>query len=178
MALFYLVRHGETDWEMTIRNNLVGLQQDFVPLTERGKLQASRAADSPRLENASLMLSSPYTRALETAALMNMKLQLPLSVEFYLHELLPDKQRRAWEVEKTLEICRDFDQHCGCYPEGATPTPCWESLAMGRERALNVLSAYRTYDKVIVVCHEKLIKSLVGWRDIEHCEIIEYCLTE
>ena len=176
MAMFLLVRHEETDWEMTRRRGLVGLQQDFVPLTEEGERGAEKLGESHYFIDSQLIVSSPYTRALETAALINRSLCLPIKVEFDLHELLPDLSRRSNNVEKTLRLCGDFEKNRGIYPSGSKKN--WESLDMAAKRAKKALEKYIHYGKVIVVCHEKLMKSLLGWREIGHGEIVEYYLPE
>jgi broad specificity phosphatase PhoE len=170
--MILLVRHEETDWEMTRERGLVGLQQDFVQLTRAGERRAEKLGESPQFFNAELIVSSPYTRALQTAALINRTLDLPLIIEFDLHELLPDTSRRAHEVEKTLQLCADFDANRGAYPPGQDRP--WESLESAGHRVKKVLKKYSGHNKVIVVCHEKVIKSLIGWRPIGHGEIIEY----
>ncbi len=176
MGCFLLVRHGDTNWNLTLEKNMKGLQQDFVPLTETGENQAKTAAERDEFRDADIILSSPYTRALQTAAIINMKLGLPLRVEFDLHETLPDRERKAHTVETTLQYCADFEKHRGEYPEGEVRS--WESLSQARERVLPVLQKYSGFHKPIIVCHEKVIKSLVGWREVPHCSIIPYRLPE
>lgn len=164
MALFYLVRHGETDWLMTRRLGLLGLQQDFVPLTARGEKEAERLRSDERLRGCEVLLSSPYTRALQTAAIANTELKLPLKVEFGLHETLPNVYREALSVDETLKLCEDFERNKGKAPENESIR--WETLDQARSRVLNVLRKYEQYGTVAVVCHEKIIKSLTGWKDI------------
>lgn len=172
MGFFLLLRHEETDWEMTLRKGMVGHQQDFVPLTSRGEKRAEKLGFDPRLTEAEIIIASPYTRALQTAALLNKKLNLPIKVEFDLHEILPDKNRHAHSVEGTLKLCRDFDKHYGCYPRGEERQ--WESLESAANRVLTVFARYKKFGKVLAVTHEKVIKSLVGWREVSHGEIIPY----
>ena len=90
MTVFYFVRHGEADWRLADEVGLVGAQLDFVPLTPEGIKQSEMTSGDPRLYRAKLMLSSPYARALQTAAIINGRLGLPVVVEYDLHEWIPD----------------------------------------------------------------------------------------
>lgn len=174
MGRFIFLRHGDTNWGLTIEKGLKGLQQDFVPLTDKGEEQARAAAKNEELRDAEIILSSPYTRAMQTAAIINRELRLPLRVEFDLHEALPDRDRSAHSVEVTLKYCEDFELNRGRHPEGEVKP--WESLSQTRERVLPVLRRYASCKKAIVVCHEKVIKSLIGWKEVPHCSIISYML--
>jgi hypothetical protein len=69
------------------------LLRDWVPLTERGMTQARAVAEELQdVDSAHYILSSPMTRALQTAAIIAGFINRPLYVEFDLHEWLPDLQ--------------------------------------------------------------------------------------
>ena len=40
MALFYLVRHGEANYDYMLENGFWGFGRDFAPLSEKGRQQA------------------------------------------------------------------------------------------------------------------------------------------
>lgn len=61
----WLVRHGETEWSRLGRHT--GLTD--VPLTELGRAQAASVADELADHDFALVLSSPLSRALDTARL-------------------------------------------------------------------------------------------------------------
>ena len=61
----YLVRHGETEWARLGRHT----GRTDVPLTEAGRLQARAIADRLAGVRLGRVLSSPLSRALETARL-------------------------------------------------------------------------------------------------------------
>jgi probable phosphoglycerate mutase len=60
-----LVRHGETEWSRTGRHT----GRTDVPLTEEGERQAKAVGEALRGRDFELVLSSPWSRALETARL-------------------------------------------------------------------------------------------------------------
>ena len=88
-----LVRHGEPDYSDIDERGYIGHGRDLAKLTEKGVRQAERAAEDTRLQGAELILSSPYTRALQTASIISRITQIPLTVETDLHEWMPDLSR-------------------------------------------------------------------------------------
>ena len=90
MGTVYLVRHGETDWALVNGRRLIGAANDLAPLTSEGIRQILAAAERLRRERVGLLLASPMTRALQSAALLSRVLDVPLQVEFDLHEWVPD----------------------------------------------------------------------------------------
>ena len=159
MSRFYLIRHGEPDWELARARDLAGPLSDFVPLTDAGVEQSMAAARDPRLAEVELVLSSPYARALQTAAILCRELRKPLQVEYDLREREPSTQRVFYSVEQTRELCLDYDRFDGTYPAGQ-PKP-WEERDSVRRRVMAVLDRYRSNRFVAVVCHEKVIEGLL-----------------
>ncbi|NOU93316.1 hypothetical protein GC093_08810 [Paenibacillus sp. LMG 31456] len=59
MTHYYLVRHGEPDWDLKDKRQLSSQRRDFVPLTERGIEQAERLlSQEDELQTCELILSS------------------------------------------------------------------------------------------------------------------------
>lgn len=104
MTVFYFIRHGEADWDMADGLGLTGAQRDFVPLTREGMRQSESASRDPRLKEAELIVSSPYTRALQTAAIINGRLGLPVVVEYDLREWVPDRTMGVTSSEQMREL--------------------------------------------------------------------------
>ena len=75
------IRHGEPDLEQADRRGFIGMGRDMAPLTELGREQAKKAAQDPRLAGAQLIVSPPYTRALQTAAEVSRQTGLEIRVE-------------------------------------------------------------------------------------------------
>ena len=97
--MFYLVRHGEPDYsEINTK-----IYQDFgthmCPLTAKGCAQIKATAKDLRLQNASIIVASPYGRALQTAAILSKELGIEIVVETDLHEWLANKNYVFEDVE-------------------------------------------------------------------------------
>jgi broad specificity phosphatase PhoE len=73
---FYFARHGETDWNK--KRIYIGRQD--IPLNETGKMQAAQMYHCLKNEKISHIVSSPLKRALQTAEIINKKMQLPLTI--------------------------------------------------------------------------------------------------
>ena len=91
MALFYLIRHGQPDYSGLESHGFFGFGRAFAPLSPQGIVQAEAAARDPRLKNAEFIVSSPYTRALQTAQIISRETGLPVVVDLDLHEWMPDR---------------------------------------------------------------------------------------
>ena len=94
MALFYLIRHGEPVYDHLLENGFWGFGRDFAPFSEKGKEQAEMTAKDIRLKSADIMVSSPYTRALQTAQIISRETGIRVEVELDLHEWIPDQENR------------------------------------------------------------------------------------
>lgn len=168
----YLIRHGETDWDLVSTRGVKGMAASLAPLTPLGRLQIETIATDFRLEEAEAILCSSYARALESAALLSRKLNKPLFVEYDLHEWLPQKDPLA-DIDATLlqeaskGLQREIDKHT---PLEHVP---WESLAEVRSRVVEVLKRYRQFSTLVVVSHAVVISSLLGvQRGVDHAEIV------
>ncbi|WP_166243030.1 histidine phosphatase family protein [Paenibacillus turpanensis] len=177
MTTFYLIRHGEPDWDLKNARKLQGPMRDYVPLTQRGIAQAEEAGASHQqlFSVCDLIVSSPFTRSLQTAAILNRRLGLPLQVEFDLHEWVPDSfQKESYEDIQALH--RDFYKNDGIYPQGETRL--WETKQSVLDRTKAVLERYLTYENVIVVCHGMVIAILKGYGpgQVDLCSVHEYTI--
>lgn len=90
MTQFYLIRHGEPQWDINEQYKLKGHGRDLVPLTNEGINQVYLTAKDVRLKEADIIVSSPYPRALQTDAILSKELGLEILVEFDLREWQPD----------------------------------------------------------------------------------------
>ena len=170
--MFYLVRHGEPDYSEAETKVYRGFGSHMCPLTEKGRSQIKNTAKDPRLQDVDLIISSPYGRALHTAAILAKELNVDLVVETDLHEWLANKNYVHENLEIAAKNHREFMENNGISPEGFDKD--WESFEVMRNRATRVLVKYKNYDKVIVVCHGMLIQSLTCLHHPNHGEIFEF----
>jgi broad specificity phosphatase PhoE len=171
MTTFYLIRHGKADWDDCYTRGLTGFRTDFTKLTKLGQEQLENTAKDERLTHASLILSSPYTRALQSAAILVQNLQTQIEVEYDLHEWLPDITGTYSSQLEIFALADDFERNHGIYPSGETRR--WETLEHLKTRVSGVLQRYLQFEFVIVVCHEMAIWSVTGTRDVANGQIIE-----
>jgi broad specificity phosphatase PhoE len=171
VTTFYLIRHGKADWDDCYARGLSGFRTDFTKLTTLGKDQLENTAKIERLTKASLILSSPYTRALQSAAILSRNLQTKIEIEYDLHEWLPDTTGVYSSQLEIFGLADDFERHHGIYPIGETRR--WETLEHLKARVSGVLQRYLQFDFVIVVCHEMAIWSVTGTRDVANGQVIE-----
>jgi broad specificity phosphatase PhoE len=173
MTTFYFIRHGEPDWIINEQYPLRGHGRDLPGLTERGKAQVYQTAQDERLRQAQLIVASPYTRAMQTAAILSKELQLDIEVEFDLREWQPDLTFQYDSLEELSRLGNEYDQHEGIYPTGETRR--WESKAAVKERVDRVIKKYSGYSCVIMVGHGMAFRTQVAMEDIPHASILEYC---
>jgi len=173
MTLFYLIRHGEAAWAAMRARGAQGRDFNFVELTPTGAAQIEALADDPRLRSAEAILSSPYTRALQSAAILSRRLDLPLHIEYDLHEWLYDRDPYALFVPDEVERRR---QHFYVSDRFAPPEQplAWETAFEVRMRVETVLQTYAHYATVIVMCHIGVVFSLTGHIKVALGEIVEY----
>lgn len=171
MALFYLIRHGEPDYNAVAKLGFYGFGRSFAPLSDRGLKQVEETAEDSRLLDADLIICSPYTRALQTAAIISRKINKEIIVEPELHEWMVDKTNSITSSEEVAVLGREFQDYKGVYPTGQEMR--WESLASLRERIKRVADKYADYDKVIIVGHGMAFRVLKYLENIAPGEIVE-----
>ena len=171
---FILIRHGEPRYDEIKKDDQYGLAWDFGRLTDEGVKQALERAKDPLLKDADLIISSPYTRSLETAAIIAGKTGHFVRVETNLHEWAPDLTfQYSFTPEREAEIralTNEFFSGDGERPQHSKYH--YESLSEVRHRVLDVLDRYLTYKKVIVVCHGIVMNALTAFKDhVEYCGV-------
>jgi len=163
-----LIRHGEPDVAAIEACGFTGTGRNFAPLSERGILQAEAVAHDSMLQGAALIVSSPYTRALQTAAVIAHSTGLRIAVEPALHEWLPDLTMAHGYGDDAADLRQDFFAHKGVCPKGETRP--WETIEAMITRIRTVLDRYaETHDKLIVVAHGGVLRRLVGTAVIDYC---------
>ena len=163
MTAIYLLRHGEADYQPVRQRQWPGSMADLAPLSPRGSRQAAAAAENLAGVGATRLVSSPFTRAVQTAAAVACRTGLTIGVEFDLHEWLPD-DAFGWQTHaEVLEFVADFDRNGGEWPPGQRRS--WEPLSLVRLRAIEALRrslAGMSGSALIAVSHEMVIRALTG----------------
>lgn len=172
MAVFYLIRHGEADYSEMMEKGFFGFGRDFAPLSKTGVEQAEKTAKDVRLKSAEIIVSSPYTRALQTAAIISRETSLRICVEVDLHEWVPDKTNRYTTSEEAFALTKEFYENNGVYPSGQQLK--WETLEEVRKRMLSVVEKYAGYEKIIFVGHGMAFRALNGIEQMQPAEIVEW----
>lgn len=60
------------------------------------------------LKNSEIIISSPYIRALQTAAIISKETKIPLTVEIDLREWQPDKIFQYGTAEESFALHKEF----------------------------------------------------------------------
>jgi broad specificity phosphatase PhoE len=172
---FHLIRHGEAAWAAMHARGAQGRDFNFVELTPAGVAQIEALAADARLKSAEAVISSPYTRALQSAAILSRRLNLPLHVEHDLHEWLYDRDPYAPFVADEVERRR---QHYFASDRFAPPESqlAWETAFEVRTRVEAVLRRHAHHDASIVVCHVGVIFSLTGREKVGLGEVVGFDL--
>ena len=90
MATFYFIRHGQMDTSMAEKKFYKGFAYNMMTLSEKGIEQIHETAKDNRLQNAELIITSPYGRAIHSAAILSKDINIEMRVETDLHEWLAD----------------------------------------------------------------------------------------
>ncbi|MDO5438604.1 MAG: histidine phosphatase family protein [Erysipelotrichaceae bacterium] len=169
--MFYFVRHGKTDYSKRNTGIYQGFGVNLAPLSEKGIQQISEAAKDPCLQGADLILCSPYTRAVQSAAILSQKLGADIVVETDLHEWVADTD---YNVVSDEEEDIAYEAYLNSSGRHSSEADHWEETETLRKRILNVLRKYESYPKVVVVGHETMIRAVTGCGHIKCGTIIEY----
>jgi broad specificity phosphatase PhoE len=164
----YLVRHGEPDYEPIDSRGLPGMAADSAPLTALGKKQAEELADLLGGIRATYLVSSPFTRALQSAAIIGHRLALGVRVDYDLRDWLPDHTGLWRGVADVSAAQAELEAYDGEWPDGIQRP--WEPLSRVRERARAAIARHTasTDGPVLAITHAMVIRALTGERQTAH----------
>ncbi len=160
MTLFYLVRHGETQWnrERVFRGRI------DVPLNDSGREQAGAVAD--RLSEAGLaaVYASPLVRAAETARIVADRCGLRVQTD----EGFIDMDFGDWQGLTQQQVQAQFPEAHRTWQThpGAAAIPGGEPLAGVLKRASSAVSRLAKQhpeSAVCVVSHRVVLKLVMAW---------------
>lgn len=170
MTTFYFIRHGKTDFSEANSKIYHGQGFNMLTLSEEGINQIMQTAKTPELKRAELIVTSPFGRALHSAAILSKELRLDIKVETDLHEWQADIQTFEYVSDEEAERnYKELTMYRGVHPENENCV--WESAEQMKKRVYAVLEKYRQYQSVIVVCHGTLMQYVLGIPHPENGEI-------
>ncbi|MGN6425086.1 MAG: histidine phosphatase family protein [Asticcacaulis sp.] len=150
MASFYVLRHGQTDWNAQAR--LQGSTD--IPLNDTGREQARIAAGFMADEGITRIIASPLSRALETAQIVGARIGIAPELDPRLTErnfglfegmTIDEVRRHREEMRDFMNPLADIDgKH---YPDNA------ETLPAVIERVFACVNAWRETGRCLFVCH-------------------------
>ncbi|MDD6468200.1 MAG: phosphoglycerate mutase family protein [Erysipelotrichaceae bacterium] len=176
MTKIVMIRHGEPDYSYFDDEVYAGFGKEFGPLSKQGIQQAKQVALDPRLDGAQLIVSSPFTRSLHTAALIAKERGLEIEIQPGLHEWIPQRPYRFTCDEDYIQPNQDFIRYEG--EMDPTGKYNYETLQELFDRAYPALLPYLKYDKIIVVAHGVLMRAFEYRCDIPYCGIITFDFDE
>lgn len=153
-----LLRHGETIWNSEKRVQGHG----DSPLTKAGEDQLQHWAEYLQQGNWQRILCSDLGRVQQTVAIINARLNLPVTIDTSLRE----QNWGLWEGMRVEDVKREYAEELAvqvkkgwefCPPQG-------ESRQEVRERVFAALDSSRQTFKeynILVVCHLGVIKTVI-----------------
>jgi broad specificity phosphatase PhoE len=164
MTTFLLMRHAQPDFSGLERLNAAGWPVDIAPLASSGEQQVAERLSQILEFGPEVVIASPVTRALHTAALLLAELHIPLKVEFDLYDWLPDLRLQRLTVDELRRRQSEFNSLKGEWPAGETRL--WETASSMQHRVLAVLRKYCGYSRVLAVFHQEPIQVLTGASEV------------
>ena len=164
MTKYILVRHGDSTYGELIDLGFKGHAFNLAPLSKKGVLEVKKTIENDIFKDCDILISSPYTRTMQTASIISSKYNLNINVEILLHEWIPDltgSYKTKEEMIRNLRIARRAYERKS-KDEDLTFLNNIEPLENVKKRGMFVLDKYSNYDKVIVVTHGMLINMLTG----------------
>lgn len=172
MTKFIFVRHGEPDYPSTLDWQKMSLAKNFAGLTEDGRKQIKNACKELKKYDAKLIISSPFTRTMQGAAIMARELNLDVVVEHDLYEWQADLTYSIEDDDELTALVNEYNELNGIVPNGETRV--WETTERVRNRVLKVLEKYMDYDCVIVSGHGMMTQAVLGHKaEIDYGQIVE-----
>lgn len=158
----YLLRHGQSHFNVTYSATRVDPDIPDPELTDDGRRQAEEAAQQLRGQAIDRILCSPYTRTLQTADIVADALKLPIAIEPLIRE----------HAYFSCDIGTPCSKLSAAWPHldfGALQETWWpeesETEAQVRERCrlfFHKMADLADWSRVLVVSHWAFFRGLTG----------------
>lgn len=169
----YMIRHGKADYSYGDNHNFIGHGHDLAKLDEEHIKDVIETSKDKRLKEATLIVSSPYTRALQTAAIISKETGLDIKIEHDLREWEPDTTYQ-YKAKEMKELYKEYIMNNGIAPSDKLVK--WETKQHLRNRVQTVIEKYKDYECIIFVFHQMAIQSITDIDKIKPAEIVEFTL--
>jgi len=148
----YLVRHAES----ITRPGQSDAEKSSIGLSDLGKIQASATAKKINTLGIKRIISSPLTRAKETADFISRHVNLPVETDDRLREFFTDPDEKDSSKQKALKKLS--------YSNPTEVMPGGESLIGAVERLEDLLNELRGREDgaVCLVTHRVIVESLLS----------------
>ncbi len=158
MKRIYIVRHGETEWNL--RGKTQGIKDS--KLTQLGRQQGGLLASRLLDENIGVIYSSMLKRASSTAKIINKKLKLPLYYNVNLNEI----NFGLWEGLTNNQIIKKYPKEFQLWREAPQKVriPNGEELSTAQKRIVafvDLLIEDCNINRILLVSHSSIIKLLL-----------------
>ena len=144
-------------------------------ITDDGEKQTLILSKEKELQDAQLIICSPYTRTMQTASILSRELNLNIKVEIDLMEWIPDKTYLYNDYSKVVSWREHYDKNNG---KNLYSDDNFEEKNEIIKRVKSVLEKYNNYKKVIVVTHGMVINALTGISKPECAHFYKYSLNK
>lgn len=156
-TLIYVVRHGETEW------NLIEKQQGHMdsPLTDRGRLQANALAKGLINRGIEFIYSSDLGRALKTAKIIGEELKLSVQTNKHLRE----RHLGSLQGLTKKEFQCQYPDEWGKFYSG-NPDYCFPGGESARQRFERTVTCVEKFAKlhieqtILIVAHGGVLNGL------------------
>jgi broad specificity phosphatase PhoE len=157
MTELWLVRHGQTDWNLEKRYQ----GQTDIPLNQTGIMQAKELSQSLGNEKFAAIYSSDLIRAKMTADILAEKLELTVQIDKRLREV----NQGEWEGKFVSEVRACFSyQNDDEFKLTRTVPPKGERVTELAERvaaAVDDISRRHPNEKILIVAHGLAVATLI-----------------
>lgn len=162
MSKLYLVRHGETEWN--VEGRLQGRKNSL--LTKWGRFQAALLSERLKIAPIDVIIASPSPRTLETAEIIRNDRDIPIIQDEHFLEI--DFGRWDGKLKKDVETSEPGLYKLFWEQPHLYKTESGEDFYQVRERVLpwlkHVFDEYRDKN-ILIVTHEIVLRVLLSYFD-------------
>lgn len=158
MSRLYLVRHGETEWNVS--NRFQG--QKDIPLSNKGKQQAEQLSKRLSYENIDCIYASDLSRAYETAKVIGLHKKLDIHICKSLREI----HFGEWEGHTAEELKFKFKDTYINFHHAPHQSPfpgegSYEQVLLRVKTGLTQIMNKEKNKNILIVSHSGVLKAMI-----------------